>query len=130
MAPSVYLIDVSALAYRSFFAFIKQPLKNSRGEETSAIFGFTQHILRLIGERRPDYIAFVKDLKGPTKRHERYAEYKAHRKPMPDSLMQQLPAIDDFVEHSGLRTVALPGYEADDVMATLALQARTRGFTT
>ncbi len=130
MTPSVYLIDVSALAYRSFFAFIKQPLKNSRGEETSAIYGFSNHILRLIQECKPDYIAFVKDLKGPTKRHEQYAEYKAHRKPMPDGLVSQLPYIDEFVEKSGLRTVALPGYEADDVMATLAVDACARGFNT
>ncbi len=130
MNPSLYLIDVSALAYRSFFAFIKSPLKRkSDGKETSALFGFAQHILRLIAERNPDYIAFVKDLKGPTKRHEKYEDYKAHREPMPDSLAAQLPDIDGFVEKSGLRTVALPGYEADDVMATLALQARRRGWT-
>lgn len=128
-SPSLYLIDVSALAYRSYFAFIKQPLKNSRGEETSAVFGFAQHTLRLLKECRPDHIAFVKDLKGPTKRHERYEEYKAHRVPMPDSLAAQLPMIDEFVEKSGLRTVALPGYEADDVMATLATRACARGWT-
>jgi DNA polymerase-1 len=127
--PSLYLIDVSALAYRSYFAFIKQPLRNSKGEETSALFGFAQHILRLLADRRPDHIAFVKDLKGPTKRHERYEEYKAHRAPMPDSLAAQLPLIDEFVEKSGLRTVALPGYEADDVMATLATQACAREWT-
>ena len=130
MTPSLYLIDVSALAYRSFFAFIKAPLRNSKGEETSAIFGFSNHILRLIAERKPTHIAFVKDLKGPTKRHEKYEEYKAHRKPMPDGLVSQLPMIDEFVEKSGLRTVSLKGYEADDVMATLALQARAKGFKT
>src|ERR1700749_2578154 len=118
--PSLYLIDVSALAYRSFFAFIKQPLRNSKGEETSAIYGFSQHILRLIAECKPDYIAFVKDLKVPTKRHEQYSEYKAQRKPMPDGLVSQLPMIDEFVEKSGLRTISLKGYEADDVMATLS----------
>ncbi len=129
MPSSLYLIDVSALAYRSYFAFIKQPLKNSKGQETSAVFGFAQHILRLLAERRPDHIAFVKDLKGPTKRHERYVEYKAHRAPMPDSLAAQLPMIDEFVEKSGLKTVSLAGYEADDVMATLATQACERGWT-
>ena len=127
--PSLYLIDVSALAYRSYFAFIRQPLRNSRGEETSALFGFAQHVLRLLADRRPDSIAFVKDLKGPTKRHERYEAYKAHRPPMPDSLAAQLPMIDAFVEASGLRTVSLQGYEADDVMATLATQACAKGWT-
>lgn len=129
-AASLYLIDVSALAYRSFFAFIRNPLINSRGEETSAVFGFVSAILRLIHDRKPDYIAFVKDLKGPTWRHEAYAEYKAHRKPMPDGLASQLPIIDDFVSQCGLRAVSLAGYEADDVMATLAVQARAQGMDT
>jgi DNA polymerase I len=129
-SPSLYLIDVSALAYRSFFAFIRNPLINSKGEETSAVFGFVSAILRLIHDRKPEYIAFVKDLKGPTWRHEAYAEYKAHRKPMPDGLAAQLPIIDDFVAQCGLRAVSLPGYEADDVMATLAIQARARAIDT
>ena len=136
MTPTLYLIDVSALAYRSFFAFIKTPLKIKAGpfkdQETSAIFGFSHHILRLIAERHPTHIAFVKDLKGPTKRHEHedYKEYKANRKPMPDGLVSQLPLIDEFVNESGLQTISLKGYEADDVMATLALQAKARGFKT
>jgi DNA polymerase-1 len=133
--PSLYLIDVSALAYRSFFAFIKTPLRVKgdgphKDQETSALFGFAQHTLRLLAECRPDYIAFVKDLKGPTKRHEQYAEYKAQRKPMPDGLVSQLPLIDAFVEKSGLRTLSLEGYEADDVMATLAVQACERKWNT
>ena len=125
---SLYLIDVSALAYRSFYAFITNPLKNSKGEETSAIYGFASHILRLIKDCKPTHIAFVKDLPKKTFRHEMYAEYKAHRKPMPDSLRTQLPMIDIFVGKSGLRTVALEGYEADDVMATLAKQAKAKGM--
>jgi DNA polymerase-1 len=132
--PSLYLIDVSAVAYRSFFAFIKTPLKVKTGphagQETSALFGFAQHTLRLLAERRPDYIAFVKDLKGPTFRHDLDENYKAHRKPMPDGLQSQLPMIDAFVEKSGLRTVSLTSYEADDVMATLATQACARGWDT
>ncbi len=124
----LYLIDVSALAYRSFYAFIKNPLKNSKGQETSAIFGFASHILRLVKDCEPTHIAFVKDLPKPTFRHALYDEYKAHRKPMPDGLREQLPVIDQFVELSGLRTVALEGYEADDVMATLAVQAKARGM--
>jgi DNA polymerase-1 len=130
--PSLYLIDVSALAYRSFFAFIKTPLKVKgelhNGQETSALFGFAQHTLRLLAECKPDYIAFVKDLKGPTKRHEQYEDYKAHRAPMPDGLVSQLPLIDEFVEKSGLKTISLKGYEADDVMATLATRACARGW--
>ncbi|MDQ3001617.1 MAG: DNA polymerase I [Fibrobacterota bacterium] len=125
---SLYLIDVSALAYRSFYAFINNPLKNSKGQETSAIFGFASHALRLICECKPTHIAFVKDLPKRTFRHELYKEYKAHRKPMPDSLQSQLPYIDAFVAQTGLRTVELEGYEADDVMATLACDARDRGM--
>jgi DNA polymerase-1 len=132
--PSLYLIDVSALAYRSFFAFIKTPLRIKgelhNGQETSALFGFAQHTLRLLAECRPDYIAFVKDLKGPTFRHELDENYKAQRAPMPDGLQSQLPLIDAFVEKSGLRTISLKGYEADDVMATLATQACDRDWKT
>ncbi len=125
---SLYLIDVSALAYRSFYAFINNPLKNSKGQETSAIFGFASHTLRLVQECKPTHIAFVKDLPKKTFRHELYKEYKAHRKPMPDGLAAQLPIIDQFVGITGLRTVALEGFEADDVMATLACQARDKGM--
>ena len=132
--PSLYLIDVSAVAYRSFFAFIHTPLKVKgnlhKDQETSALFGFAQHTLRLLAERKPDYIAFVKDLKGPTIRHEMDENYKAQRAPMPDGLQSQLPLIDAFVEKSGLRTISLKGYEADDVMATLATQACAGGWTT
>jgi DNA polymerase-1 len=125
---ALYLIDVSALAYRSHFAFINNPLRNSQGKNSSAIFGFVSHTLRLIRDCRPTHIAFVKDLPGPTFRDEMYEDYKAHRKPMPDDLREQLPAIDEFVALSGLRTVGLPGYEADDVMATLAVQAQAQGM--
>jgi DNA polymerase-1 len=124
---SLYLIDVSALAFRSFYAFINNPLKKG-DQETSAIFGFASHTLRLIKECEPTHIAFVKDLPKKTFRHALYSEYKAHRKPMPDSLASQLPLIDRFVETVGLRTVCLEGYEADDVMATLACDARERGM--
>lgn len=127
---AIYLIDVSALAYRSFYAFINNPLKNSKGQETSAIFGFASHTLRLLKECGPSHIAFVKDLPKPTFRHVMYKEYKAHRKPMPDGLREQLPIIDQFVELSGLRTVSMEGYEADDVMATLAIQAKAKGMKT
>jgi DNA polymerase-1 len=126
---SLYLIDVMALAYRSFFAFINNPLKKGT-QETSALFGFASHTLRLIAECKPTYIAYVRDLPKPTFRHKLYTEYKAHRKPMPDSLISQLPLIDDFVAKSGLKTVALEGYEADDLMASLACEARRRGIKT
>jgi DNA polymerase-1 len=125
---ALYLIDVSALAYRSFFAFINNPLRNTDGKNVSAIFGFVSHTLRLIKECNPTHIAFVKDLPKRTFRHELYAEYKAHRKPMPDELQEQLPVIDGFVLSSGLRTVALEGFEADDVMATLSMQAQAKGM--
>jgi DNA polymerase I len=124
---SLYLIDVSALAFRSFYAFINNPLKKGE-QETSAIFGFASHTLRLIKECEPTHIAFVKDLPKKTFRHALYKEYKAHRKPMPDSLQTQFPLIDAFVDTVGLRTVSLEGYEADDVMGTLACQARDRGM--
>ncbi len=130
---SLYLIDVMALAYRSFFAFINNPLKKATPtgtQETSALFGFASHTLRLIQECKPTYLGFVRDLPKPTFRHVMYKEYKAHRKPMPDPLVSQLPLIDGFVALSGLKTVALEGYEADDLMAALACEARNKGIQT
>jgi DNA polymerase-1 len=119
----VFLIDGSALAYRSHFAFIRKPLINSKGENTGAVFGFTRSLLKIIDDEKPDYLAVVFDRPEPTFRHKKFAEYKATRERMPDELVEQLPKIVAASEALGAPIIQKPGFEADDIMATLAQAA-------
>lgn len=126
-APRLFLVDAYALIYRAFFAFINRPLTNSRGENTSAPFGFANFLLSIRENHRPDYLAIVFD-KGMSKREEMYPEYKATREKMPDELAASLPRIREMVEAFHDPVVEVDGYEADDVIGTLALQAREAGL--
>jgi DNA polymerase-1 len=126
-APRLFLIDAYALIYRAFFAFINRPLTNSRGENTSAPFGFANFLLSIRENHQPDYLAIVFD-KGMSHREEMYPEYKATREKMPDELAASLPRIFELVEGFNDEAVALEGYEADDVIGTLALKAREAGI--
>ena len=125
---TLYLIDGTALMYRAFFAFIKNPLINSRGENTSATFGFTNSLLSLIREHSPDYISVAFDTGKPTFRHEMYEHYKATRQKMPDDLIDQVPRVKEAVEALGINQIELNGYEADDVIGTLAVRGAENGF--
>ncbi len=124
----LFLIDGSALAYRSYFAFIQNPLVNSRGENTSAVYGFVRTLYKILDEEKPDYLGVVFDTAEPTFRHKAYAEYKATREKMPDEMSDQLPMLRQVIEAMGIPIIEVPGYEADDVLATLALKARDRGL--
>jgi DNA polymerase-1 len=124
----LFLVDGANLAYRSFFAFIQNPLTNTKGMNTSAPFGFTQTLLKLVQDERPDYIAVVWDPEGPTERHVKFAEYKATRQKMPDEMEESLPYIDRIVEGLGVAQVLVEGWEADDVIGTLAVQGADRGL--
>ncbi len=125
-----FFVDGSALAYRSHFAFIRNPLTNSRGENTSAVFGFVRGLLKLIDDEHPDYLAVIFDTPEPTFRHKAYAEYKATRQKMPDDLVAQLPRIREFSAALGAKVVEVPGFEADDVMGTLAKIAAKEEYAT
>jgi len=127
-APTVCLIDGTALAYRSHYAFIRRPLTNSSGADVSALYGFTDKLLQLLDELRPDYVAVAFDTPEPTFRHQAYEEYKATRDEAPDVMVGQLPAIDEIVSLLGVQVLELPGYEADDVIGTLAVRARDAGM--
>ncbi|MGB7062089.1 MAG: DNA polymerase I [Candidatus Zixiibacteriota bacterium] len=124
----LYLIDGSALAYRSYFAFIRNPLINSKGENTSAVFGFTNSIFKILRKERPDYIAVVFDTKAPTFRHEIFKDYKSTRAKMPDEMSEQLPRIREVVEGMNLPILEVDGFEADDLMGTLAKKAKKEGM--
>jgi DNA polymerase-1 len=122
----LFLIDGSAIAYRSYYAFIRNPLINSKGENTSAAFGFTNSMMKILREEKPDYIAMVFDTKAPTFRHELFKDYKSTRAKMPEEMVTQLPRIREVVEGMNLPVIEMDGYEADDVMGTLAVQAKKR----
>lgn len=122
------LIDGMSSAYRAFYAI--RGLTTSRGQPTNAVFGFIKMLLKIIKEYDPQYLAIAADSRGPTFRHEQFEEYKAHRKPMPDDLAGQLPLIREAAEGYRVTWLAAPGYEADDILATLSLQAAREGFET
>ncbi|RKY76930.1 DNA polymerase I, partial [candidate division KSB1 bacterium] len=94
----LFLIDGSALAYRSYFAFVRNPLINSRGENTSAPFAFTNTLLKILREERPEYIVVVFDTSKPTFRHAKFPAYKATRQKMPSDMKEQLPRIYQIIE--------------------------------
>ena len=119
--PVFYLIDGSGYLYRAFFAL--PDLSTASGLPTNAVYGFTTMLQKVVREQRPDYLAVAFDEKGPTFRHEDYKDYKAHRPPMPDALSQQIPYIHRVVEAFAIPVVRLQGYEADDLIGTLAAQA-------
>lgn len=117
---ALFLVDGHALAYRAFFAFAGTPLTNSRGEETGAVYGFINTLLSIIAKHHPEYLAVAFDSIEPTFRHERFEAYKAHRPSMPDGLIRQLPLVFEALDAMGITRIAAPGYEADDIIATLA----------
>ena len=125
---TLFLVDGSAIFYRAYFAFIRNPLINSRGENTSAVFGFINSLLKIIKDENPDYMAVAFDTKAPTFRHEMYDEYKSTRAKMPEELVAQLPRIREAAEALNLPTLELEGYEADDIIGTLSRAAEKKGM--
>jgi DNA polymerase-1 len=123
---TVYLIDGSAQFHRAYFAI--KSLSTSRGLPTNATYGFTTMLRKLYQDEQPHWIGISFDLPGGTFRHEEYADYKAHRRPMEQDLSVQIPYVRRVCEAFGLPTIDVPGYEADDVIATLAAQAVAQGL--
>jgi DNA polymerase-1 len=124
--PTLYLIDGSAYIYRAFFAL--PPLNNSKGLQTNAVYGFTTTLMKIIREHQPHGLAVAFDEKGPTLRHEEYKAYKAQRPPMPEGMSVQIPYIHRVVEALNIPALRQAGYEADDLIGTLACQAERAGF--
>ncbi|HEX8694742.1 MAG TPA: DNA polymerase I [Longimicrobium sp.] len=125
--PRLYLIDGYALIYRAFFALVSRPLVSSRGENTSAAWGVTRFLLKVIEKHEPDYLGMVFDA-GSSDRHIVYPAYKATREKMPDELEASLPRIRSLVEAFRIPVLELEGYEADDVIGTLADKAADAGL--
>jgi len=126
--PLLALVDGSNYLYRAFFGI--PLLNNSKGFPTNAIYGFAIMLLKLLREISPDYIAVIFDTKGPTLRHEEFADYKASRKPMPDDLIAQVPLIKEVVRGFSIPVVEKQGVEADDVIGTLTMRAKSLGWRT
>lgn len=126
---TLYLLDAYALIYRSYYAFINNPRITTTGINTSATFGFCNFLLELLQLEKPEYIAVVFDPEGPTFRHKMYEAYKAQRPKMPEDLKKSVPYIKDIIRGLGIKCVDEPGYEADDVIGTLAKKAEKEGFT-
>jgi DNA polymerase-1 len=127
MNPPLYLVDGYSLIYRAYFAFIRRPLTNSRGQNTSAIFGFFSSLFQLLKLKAPSHLAVVMDSRTPTFRHEKYPEYKANREKAPQDLHDQVPVIEEILSALGIRCLRRDGFEADDLIATLAVKSRQEG---
>ncbi len=126
----LFLLDAFALIYRAYFSFIKTPRINSKGFNTSAAFGFTTTLLDLIKREKPTHIAVVFDTAAPTERHETLLDYKANREEMPDDIRSNLAYIRRIIEALRIPILESDGYEADDVIGTLAKKAELEGYTT
>ncbi|MCX7876259.1 MAG: DNA polymerase I [Melioribacteraceae bacterium] len=122
------IIDAMSLAYKAYYAFISRPLTNSKGEPTSAVFGFTNQLLKIIEDTKPDYIAVAFDSKEKTFRHERYENYKSSREEMPEDMVPQIDRIKQIIEAFNIPIYILPGYEADDLIGTAVKKAESHGF--
>lgn len=117
---TLYLLDAYAMIYRAYYAFIRSPRINTKGINTSAIFGFTNTLLELLSKRHPDYIAVAFDSHGDTFRHEMYSEYKANRDAQPEDISVAVPYIKEILKAMNIPMIECQGYEADDIIGTLA----------
>ncbi|MFH0733928.1 MAG: DNA polymerase I [bacterium] len=113
------LIDGMALIFKAYFAFMRNPLSSSKGEPTSAIYGFINQLLKILEDTKPDYIGIALDSKEPTFRHIKYAEYKAHRDAIPEDLIPQIARVKEIIKLFNIPAFIFPGYEADDIIGTI-----------
>jgi DNA polymerase-1 len=127
--PTLFLIDGSSQMYRAYHAFRGRGLSNQEGQSTHAVYVFVTMLRKLIADHHPTYIAASFDLPGPTFRDEIVSDYKANRAQMPDDLVEQINWVHEACEAMGVPVLTMPGYEADDVIGTLAARAVTSGFS-
>lgn len=125
----LYLIDGHALIFRSYYAFLRRPMINSKGEDTSILFGFTKTLTDLIIRERPSHLAVAFDPPSKTFRHELYPLYKANRAETPELIKSALDPLIEIVSSMSIPVLMRPGFEADDVIGTLAKKAESEGFT-
>lgn len=127
---TLFLLDAHALIYRAYYAFLRAPRINSKGLDTSAIFGFTNSLLDLIKNQNPTHMGVVFDAKGENFRHLAYPKYKSHRQEMPESIQIAIPYIQKILNAFHIPVLLASGYEADDLIGTLAVKAKDLGYLT
>ncbi|MEM8908502.1 MAG: 5'-3' exonuclease H3TH domain-containing protein, partial [Bacteroidota bacterium] len=125
----LFLLDGHALVYRAHYAFITRPLINSKGLNVSAISGFTRALWEVIRNQKPTHLAVAFDLKGPTFRHKMFEAYKANREAQPEDITVAIPYIQQIIEAFNIPIICKEGFEADDVIGTIAKQAEKEDFT-
>lgn len=125
---TLYLLDAYALIYRAYYALIRSPRINSKGQNTSAVYGFVNTLGEVLRNERPDYIGIAFDPAGSTFRHEAYPEYKAQREATPEDIKWAVPVIKEIIRAHHIPILEVPGYEADDVIGTLALKGVAQGL--
>ena len=126
----LFLLDAYALIYRAYYAFIKNPRINSKGFNTSAILGFVNTLEEVLKKENPTHIGVAFDPPGPTFRHEAFEQYKAQREETPEAIRLSVPIIKDIIKAYRIPILEVAGYEADDVIGTLATEAGNQGITT
>ncbi len=126
----LFLLDAMALIYRAYFAMSRHPQINSKGLNTSAVLGFANTLLEILKNEKPTHIGVAFDTMAPTQRHEDFADYKANREKMPEDLVTAIPYVKELLDALRIPVLLLDGYEADDVIGTLAKKAEEKGFAT
>ncbi len=124
----LFVIDAMSMIYRAYFALSKNPIVNSKGLNTSAILGFANTLTEILLHEKPSHIAVAFDSAAPTFRHEEFSDYKAQREAMPEEIAQALPYIFELLEKMGITVLKIDGFEADDIIGTLAKKAEKQGF--
>ena len=131
ISKKLFLLDAYALIYRAYFAFSKNPRINSKGQNTSAAFGFTNALIDILNREKPTHIAVVFDPPGgASQRQEEFSEYKANREKMPEDIREMILPIKNLIRAFNIPVIEVAGFEADDVVGTLAKIADKKGFTT
>jgi DNA polymerase-1 len=126
--PTLYLLDAYALIFRAYYAFFRNPRINSKGLNTSAMFGFVNALEEVLNNRKPSHIAVCFDHKSPNVRVQEFPYYKANRQETPEDIRIAEPYIRSIIEAYGIPIIEAPGYEADDVIGTLAKRAEQEGY--
>ncbi|MCK5206471.1 MAG: DNA polymerase I, partial [Cyclobacteriaceae bacterium] len=119
----LFLLDAMALIFRAHFAFSKNPRINSKGLNTGVVLGFTNSLIEIINKEKPTHIGVAFDMPGPTFRHKMFEEYKAHREEAPEDIKIGIPIVKELVECFNIPVIGMSGYEADDIIGTLAKKA-------
>ncbi len=128
MSKKFVIIDAMALAYKAYFVFINRPLISTKGEPTSAVFGFLNQLLKILEDTKPDYLSVAFDSKEKTFRHERFEGYKSSRAEMPEDMIPQIGRIKEIINAMNIPLYVMPGYEADDIIGTAVCKAEEKGL--